>query len=136
MEQLIFKNIVLNNGDTLNVEFWVHLFFAPWNELEIFNHSDFKHCGRRWKSPSNDSIAGRVFISKGSIPTNTWIEPDSNSAEWEFVPQYTTLESLPYYVMLAPVHPDTLQYISDYFGDSKFKIRKLFGRIQKTWVKL
>jgi hypothetical protein len=118
VEQLIFKDVVTNHGDTIRAEFWVHLFFSPWGELEIFNHTDFKHCGRNWKNEENDTMTTRIYIPKYLIPNSTWQYPDTTSAEWEHIPQYTTLPGLPFYVMLAAAHPDTLQYYSDNFGDN------------------
>lgn len=117
-EQLVFKDVVTNQGDTLRVEFWVHLFYSPWGELEIFNHRDFKHCGRRWKNAENDTITTRVSIPKYLVPISTWQYPDTSAAEWESIPQYSSFPSLPFDVRQAAVHPDTLKYYSDNYGDS------------------
>ena len=118
VELISFKKVISKYGDTLKAEFWSHLFFTPWNKIELMNHQDFKHCGRLWKNENENPNAQRVYISESSLPASTWVEPDTSAAEWEEVPQYRTIPNLPYHIKMAAVHTDTLIYYDDHYGDT------------------
>lgn len=115
----ITQNVVEKlSGDTLLIKFNGQIFFTPWNTIETWDEWSFYRCNRLWKDPLDEPNAQRVYIPKSSVPISNVNPSDTLTAEWQQELGAVTISNLPFYVKMNALHPDTIAYYSEHFGDS------------------
>jgi len=115
-----FQNMESVEGNEFEAYFYGHVFFTPWNTIEVFDDLDYYRCGRVWKNPQSGTNPARVFIHKDSIPVSDIDPKDSITEEWQEDYQLAYYKDLPFYVKQKPLHPDTLAHWDTTHVDSMY----------------
>ncbi len=122
-QKLTFNQKVITDHGSENIIQWnAWIYFTPWRTVEIWNESEYYGSGRSWKIANPDSSEPtRVYFSKSFLPTSTYSAPDSIINEWETEYLTEDVSDAPFFIRHAPIHPDTMEYYCDLFGDSAWQ---------------
>ncbi|MCB9246239.1 MAG: T9SS type A sorting domain-containing protein [Flavobacteriales bacterium] len=117
----ISQSYISSNNDTVDLTWMAYIYYSPWNTVEIYSLSDFYNGPREWLSL--DSISGseptRISFSDTMLPSSTYNPNDtSHSEEWEATYLLETVPNAPFLIRKAPIHPDTMSYYCETYGDS------------------
>jgi hypothetical protein len=130
----IFMQVKSKLNDTLNVRFHGRIFFTPWNSVEIWAEEDFYSIGRVWKEEILHGSLARVSIDRDSVPVSDIGPNDTITEDWQYEARLVTYPGLPFYVKMKPVHPDTMKYYAENFGDSASSLSNRLNKADFRYI--
>ena len=82
-----------------------HIYFTPYNTVEIWNNCDFNNLKRNWLA-DRDVARVRQFILKDSIPLSNIPDNFTPTDPWQEDFQQVFIDGLAYAVPMMATHPD------------------------------
>jgi hypothetical protein len=112
----IFYNY--KHGDQIeSIKFHGYVFFTPWETTELWDIDDYFTIGRVWKQEGPYTDTSRVFIAKNDVPVSNYSVHDSITEAWEENYEVVGMPGLPFSIKQKAIHPDTIQWYADHYGD-------------------
>lgn len=99
--------------DSVAVQTTAHIYFTPYNTVEVMDMQEYNHPLRKWLQPAvGEEEPERVFIPREEIPISNIPDTFQVVEEWQNDFQITFVPGLAYAIPMMPIHPDSIATMS------------------------